>query len=251
MSLLKRGMGSRVRFRNDRKRVVLLMHCYTGIPGLFDELAEMLYKRGYSYYNLRLPGHGLSAENGIFQVKRDDWLFYAENILLDLMDSFEEVYLCGLSLGGVISYSLLVKYGERVKRAALLSPLFRPKGFNLLFAALMHPFIKRIPYLGFERYSTIPSEHYKDFIPFFPFPQAYYVLRLARKNAKMIHRAIPPTLAFLAVNDNDFNYLDQKVVMERNKSIRLEILEKSFHQITVDVEKDYVHQRVVDFFDRH
>lgn len=248
MSVLKKGMGSRFRFHDDRKKVVLFLHCFRATPGVFDELSDIMFDNGFSYYNVRLPGHGLRDEDAILRIKKNDWLFYTENILLDLLDNFEEVYLCGLSLGATMAFNLSVRYGDRIKRCALLSPLFKPRQFKANFAVFLQYFMKKLKPAKPETFSTVPSKLYDDFISYFPLQQGYYTLRIAAQNVRNITKAVPPTIAFLGLNDKDMHYEDQKIIMERNSNIEIFTLEKSLHQVTLDVEKDIVHSKVVDFF---
>jgi esterase/lipase len=54
-------------------------------------------------------------------------------------------------------------------------------------------------------------------------------------------------LCFLAKNDHDLVFEDHLKIM-RNSGMDIVILEKSFHLIPVDVEKEFVFEKTLEYF---
>jgi carboxylesterase len=96
----------------------LFIHGFTGAPYEVDPLAnDIKEKTGWLVRVPTLPGHGvtLSLKGHTY----NEWVEYAEQELLALMDEVDEVYVIGFSMGGVIASYLAAKY--EVKKLVLLS----------------------------------------------------------------------------------------------------------------------------------
>ncbi len=81
---------------------VLLIHGFTGAPHEMRRLGVFLADRGMTALGIRLPGHGTRPED-LRQVTWRDW---AEAVAMGaetLRERCERVFLCGLSLGGVLA----------------------------------------------------------------------------------------------------------------------------------------------------
>lgn len=244
--MVKREQASVIRFREDRERVVLLVHCFRAGPRLMEELAERLYEAGFSVYNLRLPGHGLARPEEIYRIKGGQWEFYLENIFLDLAASFEQVYLCGLSLGATLLYNLSVKYHEGISKVALLSPFFKARQKRAPLIGLVHPFIKKLRAKRVD--SSVESELFSDFIPFFPLNQAHFAMQAAARARRNFKKRNPPVMAFLAAKDRDMDYETHRRLIEERTNFELVILEESGHQLTLDREREQVFAGVLEWF---
>ena len=243
--MLKKGFSSKIKLQQDSKKVVLFLHCFRGNPLVFEELAAAVYREGYSFYNLRLPGHGCRDDDAILDIKKGQWEFYIENILLDLCDSFDEVYLCGLSLGATLALVLSKKYSVHIKKLILLSPVLRVKSRKAKLAPLIRLFKKKLPARKMD--CSLRSGILDEFIPFFPVKQGILSLGLIKKAAKAAGGKLPPALAVLARNDGDARFELQIELIQTNPAVKTLVLEKSLHQLTLDVEKHKVFKEVIDF----
>lgn len=96
----------------------LLIHGFTGSPYEVAPLEEFLRSRtDWEIAVPTLPGHGETLE--LRGVKHMEWLLHAEEALKDLLDTCEEVYVIGFSMGGLIASYLSVKYD--INKLVLLS----------------------------------------------------------------------------------------------------------------------------------
>lgn len=99
----------------------LVIHGYTGGPYEVDPLATFLRENtGWHVEVPTLPGHGrnlnLTPEN--LSYKR--WIFAAEQTLRKMLERFDQIYLIGFSMGGMIASYLAAKY--KVGKLVLLAP---------------------------------------------------------------------------------------------------------------------------------
>ncbi len=243
--MLKKGLSSEIKFQKNNKRVILLIHGFRNSPTLLKELSEQLYNKGYSIYNLRLPGHGNQNEDEILKIKLRDWESYVENILLDLSDRFEQVFCCGLSLGAVLIMQLAEKYNN-IKKMVLFSPFFKLKQKRACLGSIVSIFVKKLKPSKID--CTIERPEFKDFISFFPIKQGYEIYKLLKKVRKKISKVSVPALCFLARDDHDISYQSNFNFVKKNTSFKIITLEKSRHNITIDVEKELVFKETINFF---
>ena len=141
--MLKKGLGSKIKFQNNNDKVILFVHGFRNNPQVFEEIADIFFNKGFSYYNLRLPGHGMQNDNAILEVKLRDWENITENIFLDLSDQFNKIYLCGFSMGALLVLNLAKKY-NKIEKIGIISPVFKLKYKRSHFLFLQKIFQKKI-----------------------------------------------------------------------------------------------------------
>lgn len=96
----------------------LFIHGFTGAPYEVDPLANYIQERtGWLVKVPTLPGHGVTLS--LKGYSYNEWVTYAEQELLALMEQVDEVYIIGFSMGGVIASYLAAHY--EVKKLVLLS----------------------------------------------------------------------------------------------------------------------------------
>lgn len=96
----------------------LIIHGYTGGPYEIEPLSDFLKEETDWHIEVpTLPGHGrkLALKN----VSHKKWINAAENSLKQLLDKYDEVYLIGFSMGGMIASYLAAKY--KVDKLVLLA----------------------------------------------------------------------------------------------------------------------------------
>jgi carboxylesterase len=207
-------------------------------------LADILYDNGFSIYNLRLKGHGLINEEKMFSAKLNDWESQLENAYLDLKSEFDEVHFCGLSLGASLILDLALKY-ENIGKIVIYSPMLKIRQWYACMAGIARFFVKRME--PSKPDCSIKADITEEFVSFFPVSQGYEAYRLANKVRARIPEKGMKGLCFLAKNDHDLVFEDHLKIM-RNSGMDIVILEKSFHLIPVDVEKEFVFEKTLEYF---
>lgn len=109
-------------------KAVLVIHGFAG--GIYDieVLANRLeYNPNLDVFVFTLPGHEHIFNN---KVTKEEWLKAADDQIKDIINhGYNEIYLIGHSMGGLIASFLAVKYKE-VKRLVLAAAAFEYLQFN-------------------------------------------------------------------------------------------------------------------------
>ncbi len=103
----------------DRRNGALLIHGYASYSGMMDPLARRLNERGFTVSVPRLPGHGTDADDFVHTGWKE-WRRAVYDAYFDLRSCCDEVYVCGLSLGGILTLCLAADFAP--ERIALLAP---------------------------------------------------------------------------------------------------------------------------------
>lgn len=125
------------------KAAVVLVHGLGEHSLKYDYLAEMFYDKGFAFFSYDQRGHGRSDGKRAFINK------YAD--LLDDLRQFtdiakaeslcEELYLLGLSVGGLTSLIFSIQYGGRIRGVIASAPALRfvrpPSGIEASLAPLL------------------------------------------------------------------------------------------------------------------
>lgn len=131
----------RPRFNDGGSRAVLMIHGWTGFPGMLYPLFDAIAEAGYTVDLPRLPGHG-TAMRDMLSTGHRDWLRRACDAYLDLKASHEEVILLGHSMGGVIA--LIVAAQVEVARTVLLAPAVTNRNKLIVLARMLWPLLPRL-----------------------------------------------------------------------------------------------------------
>ncbi len=104
------------------RKAVLLVHGFAG--GTYDEefLANYLeLNRILDVYAFTLPGHGSTFT---VKITKEAWIEKAESVVQMLIDNgYNQIYVIGHSMGGVIASHLATKYPQ-IKKLVLAAPAF-------------------------------------------------------------------------------------------------------------------------------
>lgn len=120
---------------------VLLLHGYQGYPGEMSYLGLKLYQAGFDVYCPRLPGHGINQED-FLKTSSKDWLSVARSTTGYLKKEYDNVYVAGHSMGGLLAAIIAKEF--QIERLALIAPAFVIKGFNKNKIKFMKLFKKEI-----------------------------------------------------------------------------------------------------------
>ncbi len=113
----------------------LVQHGFTGTPKEMRWLGEDLNRRGYTVCGMRLTGHATQPEDMIRSRWRD-WLASVEDGYHLLRSSCEQVFLLGLSMGGVLSLVAASRLEVRGV-VAMSTPYKLPDDWRLRYVKLL------------------------------------------------------------------------------------------------------------------
>jgi carboxylesterase len=225
----------------------LLIHGFTSAPSEMRGLARYLEARDIATSIPTLPGHGTSPED--LQGKTwQDWYAAVSSELDNLRAQYSKVYLVGLSLGGALAlYAAYRRGNELAGIVAMSAPIYFPRGL----APLLKRLRRRLPYMGkpfrdiqdprarllHEGYMRAPIDAIASVVEF----------------SGIVRACLPqirvPALIIYARRDHVVHPLNSRYIYARigSPNKRLVALNRGFHIVTVDKDRQKVYASVYDF----
>ncbi|WP_448374685.1 alpha/beta hydrolase [Fervidobacterium sp.] len=234
-------------FLQGGEKGVLVIHGYTGSPHDFEFMAHELHKAGFTVSVPRLPGHGTCGED-FLTTTRHDWLRRVYDAYYDLTAICKEVYIVGLSMGGVIA--LILAAHLKPKKLVTLAAAIHTIDNRIKITPLLSIFTKKMVRENDEKYDEPDLQYLKNEYWSFNWPkqaaELYKLMKMARKSVPEI---VSETLVVAARNDNTVPLSAAEFIYKNIKSEKRKMLifEKSGHVLSNDVEKEEVTKAVINW----
>jgi carboxylesterase len=228
---------------------VVCIHGFTGSPYEMRYLGEALARTGSTVRGVLLPGHGTSVDD-LEQTGWQDWVGAVDREVDAMLRRCRTVALVGQSLGGLLALHAAARRTELLGVVSLATPLWLGGLSGVVARWVTGPAagrIRRIPKIGGSDvrdkrvraenpgYRTIPTRALAQLLAFM----------------RIVDDALPqiqsPVLVLHARRDHTAPVACAQRIAERARACRVRILERSFHLIASDVERDLVASEVIDF----
>lgn len=227
-------------------RAVLLLHGFTGHSADVRMLGRYLEKKNYTSHAPIYRGHGLPPE-ALLTTNPDEWwedVLEAYNHLRDL--GYQEIAVAGLSMGGVLSLKL--SYLKEVKAVIPMStPMFFDNEAQLTSGFRL--FAKEYKQLESKSPEIVEAEleELMDASKLLFKGIGEFVTEVSSN----IDNIYTPTMVIQAGQDKMINTESAQYIYDRVESERKEIVwyEKSGHVVTLDKERDQLHEDVYTFLE--
>jgi carboxylesterase len=235
----------------------LLIHGFTATADEVRPLGEALSAAGFPVVGAQLAGHGTSVSDLVRQ-RWQDWAASVREAIAAL--DAERVVVVGMSLGGLLALHLagnapasrpisgLVCCGTPLKlhdrRITALRRLFRVPGIRRLGLT--------IPKRGRDISDPVLRAQSRSY-PKIPLAAVVEVLRLQEVVTPLLAQITVPTLILHARHDHTAPVANAgwlAAALTAAGDVQTEILERSWHVITEDVERDHVARTVIAFCER-
>jgi len=243
-------------------RGVLCLHGITGTPFEIRPLAEALGRRGCTVSAPTLAGHGGTLRD-LAASGWQDWLRSAEAALADLQARVGggPVAICGFSMGGLLALRLARLYPERITAMAVMSTPLRLRRFQVMGIRALarlpidyrnHPGAC-IPKLAGSDISDDDLRYENPGLRAFPIAALEALLDLMDTVRADLPAIRTPVLVVHGRQDHTVPMEDS---LELTGCLGSEVIErlwldKSFHIVTLDVERDTVIDGVTRFLSQH
>jgi carboxylesterase len=130
---------------DSSKPACLLIHGFTGTPKEMRWMGEYLNQQGYSCLGVRLAGHATHPEDMI-RSRWTDWAASVEDGYHILRGLTDNIFLIGLSMGGVLSLLMSTQLAPRVRGViAMSTPSRLPTDYPIWFLKLVSLVMKYRP----------------------------------------------------------------------------------------------------------
>jgi len=214
----------------------LLIHGFRSCPFEMQEYAKYLNELGFMVKSILLPGHGTDPAD-MLNVKWKDWVSSVENSLQYFKDKCDKIFIAGLSTGGSLALYIATEY--EVDGVIALAPgLYLKKRLAKLSHILKYVWKYKNIKSGPDVSIKVESRVY----PKVPVRIISELLLLFNSLKSKLHIIKVPVLIIYSQNDHVVKPKSSLTIYKRisSKKKRLVELKKSFHILTMDVEKKKV-----------
>ncbi len=224
----------------------LLIHGFTGGPYELGPLAEYLKEQtDWHIETPTLTGHGkeLHLENTTYK----DWITDAENTLRKMTAKYDEIYIVGFSMGGMIAAYLAAKYN--VDKLVLLATAGKYLDFKQIRADI-HEVIR--DGLKGELENNKIYNHYKKKFGQVPIKANIEFMKLINFTRPYLKDVDTPVLIAHGQQDSmvpykTAYYLDKEIHSEYKEIV---LLDRSRHLLCLGDDKDTINVMVHDFLEK-
>lgn len=225
---------------------VLLLHGFTGSPFEMRETATLLQEKEYTISVPLLKGHGTKVED-LENCKWIEWFNDSKAALFELRKTCKKIFVIGLSTGASLALHLAAHY--QVEGVIALSPALFLKG----------KITRLLPYVpSFIRYRNkkggpdiLDPSARKSAVSYrkTPIRAAKEVLRLYSHVKMDLPDIYAPVLIIQSSQDHVVDERGAQWIYDHIASQDKQVLklDKSFHVITMDVEKNIVNREIETF----
>jgi len=234
------------------RRGVLLLHGFAGTPPELRRLGEHLAAHGWRCYAPALPGHAATPE-ALEDTAWQDWARAAFEGLDDLAASCDTVVVAGQSMGGTLALHLAARDLRIRAVASLASPLF--------ITGLLHHLLPLIA--RFVRWhrpggdvdlwdpTAVDELHSYGLRSTHAIRQLELLLATVRDELAQVRA---PVLVLHGGRDRTVDPRCADELVERlvcSAVVERREYPRSGHALSVDVDREDVNARVLDWFERH
>ncbi|WP_100373978.1 alpha/beta hydrolase [Bacillus sp. FJAT-45037] len=227
-------------------RAVLLLHGFTGTTADVRMIGRHLQKLGYTCHAPLYKGHGVPPEELVHTGPNDWWedVQAGYHYLKEL--GHDEIAVCGLSLGGV--FSLKIGYTLPVKGIVPMCAPMRPKTEDVMYKGVL-AYAREYK----KREQKTPEVIKQEMETFSDTPMG--TLKSLRELISDVHHHLDhiyaPTFVVQARHDEMIDIDSATIIHDQVESEKksLKWYEESGHVITLDKEKEQLHQDIHEFLE--
>lgn len=252
---MRRAGADPFEFAGDH-RGVLCVHGFTGSPFEMRFLGEKLAARGFTVVGPALAGHDGADPAALDRTTWRDWLGTAEGELARLRARCRSVAVVGMSLGGLLALHLARHRGaELAAIASLGAPLWLPRWVELAVplvaaAARVARRLALVPKLGGGSDVRDPDMRRKNpALKVFPVHALGSLLDFTRVVRAEVAGVTVPTFVAHGRHDHTAPPACAAELVRRlgARDVKSVMLERSYHVVTIDVERDLLAEELGRF----
>lgn len=232
----------------------LLLHGFTATPYDMRFIADHLHAQNVTVSAVRLPGHATSPED-MERHAWSDWASAAREGLLELRERVEHVVVAGQSMGALLALKLAAEHAREVDALALISTALVVSARWMYWAAPIVPFLSPVlpadVRFVVKGHSDIADAAARESSPTYKrvsIRSIYELLRLQAHVRPLLRQVKQPVLAIHSRQDHACSLENVDILQrELGGSLRSVILSRSYHVVSVDVEKERAAQEIAGF----
>lgn len=228
----------------------LLIHGFTGSPNELLELGEFLTGHDITVSIPVLPGHATHSAD-MFNYTWRDWYGCVTTAFGEICGCCEEVFVCGLSMGGTLALHLAAH--QRMNGViALSAPVHFPKWKKIAVRTLRNVIKYQYKRTG-EDIHDVSAKAKLGSYRRYPVYAVDQLFRLVDHVYEDLPEITQPILIMHSKQDHTIDFSNAVTVFASvsSEDKRKVDLQQSYHVITADVEKERVQKEVLAFIASH
>jgi carboxylesterase len=214
-------------------------------------MGSALHEKGVTVLGVRLAGHATSPQD-LARTRWQDWLASVEDGIYFLSDSCEEVFIAGLSLGGLLSLIAASRYAALRGVIAMSTPYTLGPDWRLKFARPLSCILPTIKKGHNETHDPVTANAHVDY-PAYPTRGIAELHELTQLLPCALTQIGIPVLLINSKADQTVPLFHAEQIGQSLTSTKVErlIVKDSGHVITEDTEREVVFERVIQFIRRY
>ncbi|WP_053228056.1 alpha/beta hydrolase [Spirochaeta cellobiosiphila] len=245
--IIKQGLP---RFYHGNSTCIMLIHGWTGCPEDLNSIGQKLNTEGgYTVDIPRLPGHGTNLKD-MENTGANIWLRYVMDRYLELSYKYEDIYMAGESMGGLICLLSAIQF--KIPKIVLFAPAIATISKGVYWAPLLKHIIKRVPskvdrHEQDDEDTLLYKSEYKQNTSVQTVAELNKLIKLTRHN---LSRLQSKALVFWSKKDKSVSSKALDILNNKTPKTNIQyvILEESGHLVTNGPEKEIVLKKTLDFF---
>ena len=237
-------------FLPGEKTGCVLVHGFTGAPKEMRLMGNYLNGNGVTVIGIRLAGHATKMSDMV-RTRWRDWLTSVEDGINLLSDSCDNIFVAGLSMGGILALIAASRYAIN-GAIAMSAPYTISNDWRVKLAKQISLFM---PYVKKEQSDTIDQKTSKDHVDY----PAYPTRSIAELNELIdtLHNYLDQIrIPVLLINSKNDKAVPPSHAKNYSRDIppnhfEMIILENSGHVITEDIEREIVFNAALNFIQKH
>jgi carboxylesterase len=212
-------------------------------------LGEHLAARGVAVEGIRLPGHGTTWQDLSARTSAE-WMEAVESGFEKISGGRDQTFVVGLSFGAALAIEFAARHPERVAGLVTLAGMVYTKDPRRFLAPVIRRLTKSVRGVGNDIADPSGREIVYERLP----TSAAHSMLLFLKTARA---ALPhvrcPVLVMHGRNDHTVHPGNARVIYDSVASPDKELvwLERSYHVVTLDFDRDEVFNRTYEFISAH
>lgn len=224
----------------------LMVHGYTGSPQGLRGLGRHLADAGLAVQAPLLPGHGTSWEDLHLRTS-EDWRGSVETAYEELAARTEEVFLVSLSFGSALALDFAARHPGKVAGLVSLAGMVFTKDPRRHLAPLIAKMVKSIPGVGND--IADPDNRIEIAYDRIPPKATLQMLGQCERAKRALPQVTSPILIMHGRQDHTVHPSNASYIYDNVGSADKELLwlERSYHVVTFDYDRDIVADRTLRF----
>ncbi len=228
---------------------VLLVHGFTGSPASMVPWGQALADDGFTVEVPRLPGHGTSWQE-LNRTRWTDWYAEASAALDRLGALCDDVFVCGLSMGGCLALRLAEERADDIAGLVLVNPSVISTRKDLLAVPLVKRLVPALKGIGNDIKKAGVDEHCYGRTPLKAVDSLRALWKVTRAD---LPKVTVPLLLFRSLVDHVVEPMSAQLIVQQvsSRDVTERVLSNSYHVATLDNDAPAIFTESAEFIRKH